>query len=74
MLLFRSEEHLERWLTERDLRRGATLTPAQQWQLGRSWYSDRMDPAQRRTPDQAEEIFTGLGLTGDFWTLVPPGS
>ena len=72
MLLFRSEEHLERWLTERDLQRGATLTPEQQWQLARSWYSDRMDPAwRRRTPEQAEEVFERIGLVGDFWRLVP---
>ena len=71
MLLFRSEEHLGRWLGEHDLERGATLTPEQQWQLARAWYSDRMDPAwQRRTPEQAEQIFTRIGLVGDFWRLV----
>ena len=73
MLLFRSEGHLERWLSERDLPRGETLTPEQQWQLARIWYSDRMEPGwRRRTPDEAQAVFTQLGLTGAFWELTPP--
>jgi hypothetical protein len=70
MLLFRSEEHLEGWLASRGLGRGATLTPDQQWRLANAWYSDRMDPQwRRRTPEEAEQTFTGIGLTGDFWRL-----
>ncbi len=70
MLLFRSEEHLERWLGSRALGRGATLSAEQQWRLAREWYSDRMDPAwRRRTPEEAEQTFAGIGLIGDFWRL-----
>ncbi len=70
MLLFRSEEHLQRWLEERGLERGATLTLEQQWGLARRWYSDRTDPDwRRRTPEEAEAVFAALGLTGDFWRL-----
>ena len=70
MLLFRSEEHLETWLQERDATRGATLTMDQQWRLARTWYSDRADPDwRRRTPEQAQQVFADLGLTGDFWRL-----
>ena len=70
MLLFRSEEHLERWLDQRKLAQGATLTLAQQWQLARTWYADRMSPQwRRRTPEEAERVFADIGLTGDFWRL-----
>ena len=71
MLLFRSEEHLERWRSERDLPVGATMTPETQWRLAQTWYSGRLDPAwRRRTPQEAEEVFASLGLTGDFWRLA----
>ena len=71
MLLFRSEEHLERWLSERGLQRGATMTVAQQWALARAWYSDRMTPDwQRRTPQEAESVFADVGLLGEFWKLT----
>jgi hypothetical protein len=70
MLLFRSEEHLEMWLDQRELPRGATLTVDQQWQLASAWYSHRMAPQwRRRTPEEAEALFAELGLTGDFWRL-----
>ena len=72
MLLFRSEEHLERWLAERGLERGATMTLDQQWQLARLWYGNRLDAAwRRRTPDEAQAVFTDVGLSGPFWKLTP---
>jgi len=71
MLLFRSEEHLENWLDERDMGRGGTMTLGQQWLLASEWYSNRLDPDWRRkTPDEAHEIFERVGLTGPFWQLV----
>ena len=70
MLLFRSEEHVERWRTERELPRGMSLSVQQQWALARIWYADRADPDwKRKTPDEAEAVFTSIGLTGDFWSL-----
>ena len=70
MLLFRSEEHLDRWLVERDLRRGATMTVEQQWRLASIWYSDRLDPEwTRRTVAEAQQVFADCGLTGPFWRL-----
>ncbi len=73
MLLFRSEEHVETWHRSRGIPTGATLTLEQQWELARSWYGDRMSPEwRRRTPEEAEAVFAGLGLTGDFWRLTGP--
>lgn len=71
MLLFRSEEHLERWYRDRGMPTGATMTLEQQWELARAWYADRMSPEwRRRTPAEAEEVFASIGLTGDFWRLT----
>ena len=72
MLLFRSEEHLEAWLQERDMSRGGAMTVAQQWQLANTWYSNRLDPSwNRRAPEEAQQVFESCGLTGTFWQLQP---
>ena len=71
MLLFRSEEHIDRWCAQRQIPRGATMTPGQCWQLAAEWYSDRRSPSfQRRTVDEAHAVFERIGLTGSFWRLA----
>ena len=70
MLLFRSGEHAEAWCTQRGLPGGGLLSLGQIWRLAWAWYHDRADPAwRRRTVDEAEAVFAGLGMTGDFWRL-----
>ena len=70
MLLFRSEEHIERWCGQRGVERGGTMTPETLMALAAAWYSDRLSPAWRRkTMDEAHEVFENLGLTGEFWRL-----
>ncbi len=72
MLAFRSEEHVERWCATRRISRGASFSLEQAWQLGQAWYADKLSPQWRRkTADEAEAIFAGIGLTGDFWRLRP---
>jgi hypothetical protein len=72
MLAFRSEEHVERWCESKGLVRGALLTPEQQWRLADAWYANRLARDwRRRTPAEAEAVFAGLGLAGDFWRLRP---
>jgi hypothetical protein len=70
MLLFRSEEQVDRWCRSWGLARGAILSPEICWGLAREWYRDRRDPMwRRRTVDEAHTLFSQLGLTGDFWKL-----
>ena len=71
MLLFRSEEHVGRWLDTWRLPRGAILSLDQTWRLAHAWYSrDRRDPAWRRpTVDETELLLASLSLTGPFWSL-----
>ncbi len=73
MLLFRSEEHVDRWCKAWKLQRGALLTLDQGWRLAQAWYgSDRRDPAWRRkTVNEAEALFAELGFAGSFWSLRP---
>ncbi len=71
MLLFRSEEHVERWSRESGHPEGAVLTLDQLWSLARIWYHDRLEPGwRRRSAEEAEELFRSLGLVGDFWRLT----
>ena len=71
MLLFRSEEHVERWREQRGLDRGSTMSVEQGWRLGRDWYADRLSPDwRRRTPEEAQRVFEAIGLTGPFWRLT----
>jgi hypothetical protein len=70
MLAFRSEEHVDRWRAQRCVPRGAILSLGQTWGLAEAWYANRLAPEwRRRTPDEAEAVFAGLGLTGEFWRL-----
>ncbi len=70
MLLFGSEEHLDRWCRSRHLPRGATMTPEQCWRLAHAWFRDKLKPEWRRhTLEEAEALFAALGLTGEFWSL-----
>ena len=68
MNLFRSEEHIQRWLGGRAP--GKTISLAKLSELGHAWYDDRVSPGWRpHTRDQNQAILARVGLTGDFWHL-----
>ncbi len=72
MLLFRSEEDIDRWCAFRELPRGGTMSPEQCWRLAQAWYGDKLSPDWRRkTPEEAEAALAGVGLSGPFWSLRP---
>jgi hypothetical protein len=69
MNLFRSEEHVERWLAGRAP--GATLPVVKLAELAGAWWSDRLAPDWRpHTREHNQAILDGLGLTGAFWRLA----
>jgi len=68
MNLFRSEEHIRRWLGSRAP--GVTITVAKLGALAHAWWGDRLAPDWRpHTRDQNQAILDELALTGDFWRL-----
>lgn len=68
MNLFRSEEHVERWLDGR--RHGATLSVSKLCDLAHAWWGDRLSPTWRpHSREQNQSILEGLGLDGPFWEL-----
>jgi hypothetical protein len=68
MNLFRSEEHVARWLGTREP--GVTISVGKLSELAHAWWDDRLDPDWRpHTREQNQAILDGLGLTGEFWQL-----
>ena len=71
MLLFRSEEHIDRWCATWRLPKGAVMSLEQGWHLARIWYGeDRRSPSwRRRTLEETEAVFAEVGVAGEFWNL-----
>jgi hypothetical protein len=68
MNLFRSEEHIDRWLDGRAP--GETTSIGTLAALAHAWWTDRLDPDWTpHTREQNQAILTSVGLTGDFWRL-----
>lgn len=70
MLLFRSEEWIERWCKRNQLARGEILTLDQVWDLSELWYQDRLSlDYHGRNIEQVAEIFRQAGLVSEFWYI-----
>jgi hypothetical protein len=70
MLLFRSEQDVDRWCEQWNRARGGTLSLEQGWKLAQLWYGDRLNPDwQPKSAAQAEGVFREVGLVGEFWKL-----
>ena len=68
MNLFRSEEHIDRWLAGRAA--GMTISTAKLGELAHAWWGDRLSPEWvPHTREQNMAILERLGLVGDFWRL-----
>ena len=70
MLLFRSEEHVDRWCRLWSQPRGEIISLEQQWKLANEWYRDRLElDWRRKTTDEAQALFAEIGLSSSFWSL-----
>jgi hypothetical protein len=68
MNLFRSEEHIDRWLEGRSP--GRTISVTALSELAHAWWGDRLSATWRpHSTTENQAILDGLGLTGDFWKL-----
>jgi hypothetical protein len=69
MPLFRSEEHIQRWLGPREP--GATTSVTTLCALAHRWWGDRLSPTwQPRSREASQAILDAEGLTGAFWQLA----
>ena len=67
MLLFQSEEWIDKWCQQNDLEHREVLTLHQVWELSKLWYHDRLSLEYRgRSAKQTAEIFKQAGLTLKF--------
>jgi hypothetical protein len=70
MSLFRSEEHMDRWLAREKKTRGAVVSLEQVWRLAKAWYTDPRDLSWRpRTRAESQAVLSSVGLTSEFWQL-----
>lgn len=68
MLFFRSEERVHEWCEGQGLPLRPLVRIDQLWGLAHAWYATRLQPDSRRPqPAEMREIFSRLGLAGDFW-------
>jgi hypothetical protein len=68
MLLFRSEENVQRWCQARGLPVRPLISLNQLWYLAVTWYGNRLTVESRRPgPDEMVSIFRQTGLEGPFW-------
>jgi hypothetical protein len=68
MNLFRSEEHIQRWLNGRHP--GESISISTLTELAHHWYGDRLSPDwEPHTREQNQAILDRVGLTGSFWRL-----
>jgi hypothetical protein len=68
MPLFRSEEHVTRWLGGREP--GATVPVRTLCDLAHRWWGDRLAPDWLpHSREENQRILDELGLTGPFWRL-----
>ena len=69
MNLFRSEEHIDRWLGGRTP--GVTITVSELSELAHLWWGDRVSADWRpRTREESQAILDRLGLDSEFWRLA----
>lgn len=69
-MLFRSEDHVDRWCKQWKQSRGEVISLEQQWRLARVWYEDRLDfDWRRKTAEEVKSLWAELGFTSPFWSL-----
>jgi hypothetical protein len=62
---------VNRWCAARNRRVGAVVPLQTAWALAMAWYTGRLEPDwRRRTPAEAQALFTSLGLVGEFWRVT----
>jgi len=70
LLPFRFEQQIDEWSNRHGLPRGEAVPLEQAAALARKWYGRHAEPDFRKwTSEEAQKIFSDVGLTGAFWAL-----
>jgi hypothetical protein len=71
MLLFRSEEEIDRWSAATGFPRGEAIAVGTLERLAGRWYGDRLAPVWTpHTVEASQAILFEFGLTSEFWRLT----
>jgi hypothetical protein len=64
------KDHLDAWLSRRNVLESYVMPMQTCWELAKNWYKGRLDHDWQR-PDQVkvQQLFEKLGLRGSFWDL-----
>jgi hypothetical protein len=74
VLVYRREADVDAWCARHGIERGEVVPLRQVWELARVWYGNhRAADWKKWTPAAAREIFTRVGLTGEFWRIPQGG-
>ena len=68
MLLFRSEDTVDKWCAKNSIPKRPLISMDQLWHLAITWYENRITAESRRpAPDEMVKIFSTIGLDDPFW-------
>lgn len=70
ILPFSSKEHLDSWLSRYQMKVGYIMPMESCWKLAQKWYTGRLERDwQRPNQEKVQQLFSSLGLKGDFWRV-----
>jgi hypothetical protein len=70
MLLFESEQQVERWCADHRIPQGDVQPVETIWEFSKVWYGNHLNPDWHKwTNDEAWQIFAQFGLEGPVWEI-----
>lgn len=70
MLVFDSEEEIDRWTKRHNIPKGDIQPIANVWAFSKKWYGNHLNPDWKKwTMEEAKAIFQEFNLTNETWQL-----
>ncbi|MCE7995184.1 MAG: hypothetical protein HEP71_24610 [Roseivirga sp.] len=74
MLVFESEEQIDRWTTKHNIKKGDIQPIDKIWQFSKKWYGNHLNPEWTKwTIEEAKEMFEEFELSDSIWKLDDSG-
>lgn len=70
MLLFENMADIDAWSSKHRIPKGDVQPITNVWEFAKVWYGEHLNPNWKKwTAQEAKNIFTKFGLTGDIWDI-----
>ena len=70
MLLFASENDIDKWCKRHGMKKGDIQPINKIWEFPKVWYGNHLNPNWKKwTVDEAREIFERFGLVNRIWEM-----